>query len=297
MNEYLINQIKKIPFMSNGTVIEINNENGCGFLYKGQLEYAIAIPYDYKEDISEEFVGISLSTNFLNYGKTSIKVLYLHASNTIDVDKFAYVGAHFLDNSNRDKILFDPCKWVDEWKEIFGDSIKHKMIYDVIGELISLKYIYENDKTAKWEGPNKGTHDIVTSRILYEVKSTQKKNDSNITINSAFQLSPNQNEKLYFCRLELKPYTNSINSLVEDLVSMGYDETELEMSLQKLGYKKGSRIRSICYEALEIRSYDVNEDNFPIISIEDVNALGPKNNIINYTLSLDLNCIEFIKIK
>lgn len=56
-------------------------------------------------------------------------------------------------------------------------------------------------------------------------------------------------------------------------------------------------MRSICYESLEIRSYDVNEKNFSIISIEDVNTLGPKNNIINYTLSLDLNCIEFIKIK
>ena len=43
-----------------------------------------------------------------------------------------------------------------------------------------LKYIYENDKTAKWEGPNKGTHDIVTSRILYEVKSTQKKSILNL---------------------------------------------------------------------------------------------------------------------
>ena len=297
MNNYLINQIKKMPFMLNGTVIEINNENGCGFLYNGQLEYAIAIPYDYEEDISEEFVGISLSTNFLNYGETSIKVLYLHASNTIDIDKFAYVGAHFLDNSNRDKILFDPCKWVDEWKEIFGDSIKHKMVYDVIGELVSLKYIYQNDNTAKWEGPNNGTHDIVTNDTLYEVKSTQLKTDSKVTINSAFQLMPEKKERLYFCRLELKPYSNSINSLVDDLVLLGYNKNELEIALQKLGYRKGSRARSICYDVLEIRSYEVNDYNFPVISLESINKLGPQNNILNYTLTLDLNCISYTKIK
>ena len=120
--------------------------------YIDYKQEGILIDYLGKKGKYEEFSSVhieptsftlNLSTNFLNYGETSIKVLYLHASNTIDIDKFAYVGAHFLDNSNRDKNLFNPCKWVDEWKEIFGDSIKHKMVYDVIGELISLKYIQE----------------------------------------------------------------------------------------------------------------------------------------------------------
>lgn len=297
MNNYLINQIKKMPFMLNGTVLEINNEAGSGYLYKSQLEYSIAIPFEYEKDIIEEFVGISLSTNYLNYNNTSFKVLYLHARNTIDIEKFAYVGAHFLSDKNREIILNNPYNWVDEWKEIFGDSIKNKMVYDVIGELVSLKYIYQNDNTAKWEGPNNGTHDIVASTILYEVKSTQKKNDSKITINSTFQLSHNQIEKLYFCRLELKPYSNSINSLVKDLVLMGYNEIELETSLQKIGYRKGSRLRNICYDVLELRSYDVNKENFPIITLEEINKLGSQNNIINYTLTLDLNCINHTQIK
>ena len=34
-----------------------------------------------------------------------------------------------------------------DWKEIFGDSIKSKMIYDVIGELVSLKNIFKKDKS------------------------------------------------------------------------------------------------------------------------------------------------------
>lgn len=297
MNNYLINQIKKMPFMLNGTVLEINNAAGSGYLYKSRLEYSIAIPFEYEKDIIEEFVGISLSTNYLNYNNTSFKVLYLHASNTIDIEKFAYVGAHFLSNKNREIILNNPYNWVDEWKEIFGDSIKNKMVYDVIGELVSLKYIYQNDNTAKWEGPNNGTHDIVTNDTLYEVKSTQLKTDSKVTINSAFQLMPEKKERLYFCRLELKPYSNSINSLVDDLVLLGYNQNELEIALQKLGYRKGSRARSICYDVLEIRSYEVNDHNFPVISLESINKLGPQNNILNYTLTLDLNCISYTKIK
>lgn len=296
MSDSLIKQIKEMPFMLNGTVYEINNDEGNGYLYKSHLEYSIAIPFEYEKEVLEEFVGISLSTNYLNYDNKSFKVLYLHASNTIDIDKFAYVGAHFLGNANRDIILNNPFKWVDEWKEIFGDSIKKKMVYDVIGELVSLKYIYQKDKTARWEGPNNGTHDIVTNTVLYEVKSTQLKSDSKVTINSAFQLMPNQKEELYFCRLELKPYSNSINSLVDDLVLLGYDKNELEVALQKLGFRKGSRVRNICYDILEVRSYDVNEENFPVISLEAINRLGHKNNILNYTLTLDLNCIEYDKI-
>lgn len=297
MNDNLIRQIKKMPFMLNGTVYEINNEEENGYLYKSHLEYSIAIPFEYEKEVLEEFVGISLSTNYLNYANKSFKVLYLHASNTIDIEKFAYVGAHFMAKENRDVILNDPFKWVDEWKEIFGDSIKMKMIYDVIGELISLKCIFEKDKSAKWEGPNDGTHDIVTNTALYEVKSTQLKSDSKVTINSAFQLMLERKEKLYFCRLELKPYSNSINSLVNDLVLLGYDKNELEVALQKLGYRKGSRARDICYDILEVRSYNVNKRNFPVISLETINKLSPQNNILNYTLTLDLNCIEYDKIK
>ena len=67
MNNNLIKQIKKMPFMLNGTVYEINNEEGNGYLYKSRLEYSIAIPFEYEKEVLEEFVGISLSTNGQSY--------------------------------------------------------------------------------------------------------------------------------------------------------------------------------------------------------------------------------------
>ena len=177
--------------------------------------------------------------------------------------------------------------------------MESKMIYDVIGELIALKYIYTIDKSAIWEGPNRGTHDIVCDSFLYEVKSTKLKNDNLVSINSAFQLSNEKKEKLIFCRLELKPYSNSINTLVKELVCLGYDESSLESALYNLGYGRGSRNRDLCYDVLEIKSYDVNNENFPLISLEKLNELGPKNNIVNYSLVLDLKTIpcESLKIE
>lgn len=77
---------------------------------------------------------------------------------------------------------------------------------------------------------------------------------------------------------------------------LGYDKNELEAALQKLGYERGSRVRNSCYDILEVRSYDVNEHNFPVILIEVINKLDPKNNILIYNLTLDLNCIEYEKI-
>ena len=296
MNDILINQIKKIKFMSNDTVFEIYDKEKIGYLCKKKNDYSIAIPFENNIDVSEEFVGIKVLTNFLNYNNNHLRVLYLNAVASIDIDKFAYVGADFLDEKNRDLILNDPYRWVDDWKKIFGNSIKEKMIYDVIGELIALKCVFKYDKSAKWEGPNNGTHDIVTNEGVYEVKTTQNKNNSNITINSAFQLTLEKTEKLYFCRLELKPYTNSINSLVKEIIELGYCEEELESLLTKIGYKKGSRLRNLCYEILEIRLYDIDKTYFPIISLSELNKVCSTTNIMNYTLTIDLNCIKYKKI-
>ena len=63
---------------------------------------------------------------------------------------------------------------------------------------------------------------------------------------------------------------------------------ELEKALTKLGYKKGSRLRDISYNVLELSSYDVNKDLFPIISLDEINQFAPLKNILNYTLELDL---------
>lgn len=285
-------EIKIIQFLGFGIVKKLMVDNMVAYLHRTYSSYVVAIPYDYNQEINEEFVGIKLLTNVLTYDDDQIKILYLESSDGIDIEKFSYIGAHFINPNNRDAILTNPYKWVDEWKKIFGDSITKKMVYDVIGELYTLKYIYENDKSASWEGPSGGSHDIVTSKILYEVKSTILKNNNEVSINSVYQLDKIKKEKLIFCRLELKPYSYCINNLVDQLVALGYSREVLEEKLMKIGYAKGSRVRNISYEVINMLSYDVNEYNFPIISLDKINEFAPRKNITNYSLKLNLTSLN-----
>lgn len=174
---------------------------------------------------------------------------------------------------------------------MFGDSKKKYMITDVLAELIAFKHIYLNDRTAKWLGPEDCTHDIVCKNYVVEVKSTTHKTNSYISINSRFQIDPSQNEKLYFVRLELKPYAQSIDSVVNELIEMGYSSNDLENSLKEMGYKKGNRTRKTTYDVLSIKSYDVNDENFPVITLEQLNNLTFSKNIVGFKLNIDLSTI------
>ena len=290
LKEY--DEIFKISLIKPNSVVKLESNNLDGYMLKNNDEYAVAIPFDYSIDIHEEFVGMALSTNYLNFDNQSIKVLYLHASINVDLDKFCYVASEFTEIKNREKIIANPRNWVDDWKNIFGDSIKNKRIYDTIGELLALKYLFSIDKSAKWMGPSSGTHDIVLDKKVVEVKSSIKKSETVVEINSRFQLQDDKKEELFFCRLEAKPYAYSINSLVNDLVNDGYPQDELEKSLFDLGYKKGSRERTITFDLLEMLSFDVNNQNFPIIKLEELNSFAPKKNILNYTLKLDLSSLD-----
>ena len=112
----------------------------------------------------------------LNVNDNSFKVLYLFMNDTGDLKKFSFIGAEFIDVNNRSSLLSNPYIWVDTWKEKFGDSKKKYMITDVLAELVALKYLYDEDKTARWQGPKDGTHDIVLDGRVVEVKSTTHSN-------------------------------------------------------------------------------------------------------------------------
>lgn len=80
---------------------------------------------------------------------------------------------------------------------------------------------------------------------------------------------------------------------VDELVSMGYSATELEDSLKKMGYEQGSRNRKRTYNLLSMTSYKVNEENFPIVSLESINNLTKSKNIVGFKLTIDLSTIPW----
>ena len=293
----LSSEILKLAIMKAGTVMPIKQGDDVTYLCRSKSGYAVAIPFDDERVLNEPFVGITLLTNILNYEDKSFKVLYLNMLDTGDLKKFSYIAAEFIDINNRESILHNPYSWVDAWNEMFGNSKKKYMISDVIAELVALRSVFKNDKTAKWMGPQDGTHDIVCDNGVVEVKSTTNKTNTYVSINSRFQIDPSINEKLYFVRLEPKPYAESIDSLVMDLVALGYKKNELEDNLTQMGYRAGNRTRKQTYSILGINSYVVNEDNFPVINIDALNELTSTKNIVGFKLTLDLAAIPYETIK
>lgn len=294
--ENLIFEIQKLSLMKIGSVYPVRQGEDIVYLNRSNSGYAIAIPFEDERTFNENFVGISLSTNILNVNEKSFKVLYLFMNDTGDLKKFSFIGAEFIDINNRSSLLSNPYVWVDTWKEMFGDSKKKYMITDVLAELFALKYLYSQDKSAKWQGPKDGTHDIVLDGKVVEVKSTTHKTNSYISINSRFQINPTLNEELFFVRLEPKPYASSIDTLVDELCMMGYSQNELEESLKEMGYRKGNRTRKMSYNILSMVSYKVNERNFPIISLDTLNNGTESKNIVGFKLTLDLSGIEGVTI-
>ncbi len=273
-------------------VLPIKPGTDTVYLSRSVDGYAVAIPFDDERNFNESFVGISFSTNMLNYNDNSFKVLYLFMNESGDLDKFCYISTEFIDINNRESLLNNPYIWIDSWIEMFGDSKKKFLVTDVLAELISLREAYKIDKSAKWQGPKDGTHDIVLKDKVIEVKSTTNKTNSYISINSRFQINPEINEYLYFVRLEPKPYSNSIDSLIAELTALGYDENELEENLKMMGYRKGNRTRKIAYAVLSLVSYKVEETSFPVISIDALNDMTKSKNIVGYNFKIDLSTFE-----
>jgi hypothetical protein len=285
-------KIKQLSIMTPGTVSHISTPTAEGYICRGTGDYSVAIPYDFDKPFYKTFVGITIRTSFLNLVDKSIKVLYLNAKLTVDLSKFSYICTQFLDLEERKAILSDPAQWADDWNEIFGNSVRKMMVFDVVGELVAFKHIFSLDKTAKWEGPNDDSQDIVAKDYLAEVKTTTLKSDYSVHINSAFQLAEGKKEKLFFCRLEKKPYGITIDSLVHDLVLGGYNENELNDSLGKLGYNIGCEERTVGYDLLALYSFDVDRSSFPLISLDELNNLAPKKNIVGFSLMLDLSSLQ-----
>lgn len=280
--------IKNISALIPGFVKRIDNSYADGYLSRTENEFQIAIPYDGVEDFSDEFVGIYLRTGVVSFGGQEIRALYLHASNKIDIGKFVPIAEQFLSKSNRKPITTDPHGWFDEWRQIFGDTIKHQSAFDVLGELMALREVYKKDKTAKWAGPTSGSQDIVCEKQLVEVKTTTQKKVSQVYVHSAIQLVDKKPLFLYFVRLELKPFCESIDTVEQDLIKAGYSEDELEAGLSDKGLIKGSKLRKITYDLLELSSFAVDKENFPLISLEQLNKSAPKHNICDFQLLLDL---------
>lgn len=295
--ETIEKNIHNLPLLDINKTLKYKDGDMDYFISREINCYVLSIPFDYGDEIiNQKFVGLTLKTVELHIGNTTCKTLSLFFKENNNFDLFVMIGKNFVCKENREKIIDNPRLRAEDWINIFGDTKKKYLVSDVIAELFVLKYLFRTNKNTIWEGPNSGTHDIVTDEEVIEVKSTTNKSLFLVNINSQFQIDFNSNEYLYFVRLEKKPFAISINSLIKDLVDLGYDEFNLRDLLNQKGYQLGHKNLDETYEILEVYKYKVNEESFPKIDLFKLNQQTKSNNIIGYTLKLDLSNAKKTKV-
>ena len=257
--------------------------------------YGVAIPVDNDEEISEYFSGAHyLTGDILLENENKEHVLMLTTSKEEIKEQFASLCAELLtpgeNGELRNEISKSPVSWWIAWKELLGNKNVDLRVYDVLGELWTLKYLAEKGEHVEWNGPSGATYDLDCEGYYTEVKSTISRNKRQITLSNLFQLDPPEGSDLFLvlCQFEAAMTGMSINSLVDDLERLGYSKAILNDKLEKLGLERGKTARKRCYMLHAATKYKV-DDNFPAIreSSFACGSLPPGVMSIIYTVTLD----------
>lgn len=262
------------------------------YTFRNGVEYGVAIEADVKKEIYEEAAQITLKT-FRNLGKQYIA---LSSCDEAFRNEFAKFGASFvtpgINGDNRQKLLSSPVAWWNGWIGMLGNRVGSKNSYDIIAEMMALKDLFSKDNSIQWTASHAGSHDIESPTNSYEVKSTIKKSETNVTISSRFQLDSEKPLELWFYRMEESEQGFSINDMKNELVKCGYSESTLEAQLQSKGFILGNSIRDRKYIVLERRKYTIDESFPRIVESSFKNNVYPKN-IIKILYTIDLEGLDY----
>nr|WP_252968757.1 PD-(D/E)XK motif protein [Erysipelothrix rhusiopathiae] len=143
------------------------------------------------------------------------------------------------------------------------------------------------EKNLIWQGPSMNSHDIETETISLDVKTTLIKYAETVTISGQFQLQSNKTLYIYMCKLEESSKGNSIDDLLELIVTAGGRRSDYEEKISQLGYGRGSRDRKIKYRKLEGKRYLV-DTAFPAITPSSFVSGKIPDNITKIEYTIDL---------
>lgn len=297
-SKVLIDSWNSIP---EGYAKEIEQLSSLGYkawAVRSKVAHGVAVLYPRIDmEVREGFSGVDLYTEKLPTGHGPDKVencLILMSSAPIESVPFTTLCSEFVspgpDGSQRDALISNPIGWWAEWKELLGNKNVDERVYDTLGELLVLKYLAEHGNHAEWNGPDCATYDIDSESSYFEVKSTTARKSRCITLSNRFQLVPPEGASLsiVLCQFEKALAGYCIDDLVVALGSLGYNTSELNARLDKLGLERGKSARRRYYMLHDMVEYRVDE-SFP--AIRDSSFVGgvlPKCiQSFTYTLSLD----------
>ena len=287
--------------LQDGKVIEIKDSSAINsWVIKVNGANGVAIEVDKNIEVNEKFSKMNFFTkNYLIEGK-EIRLLAITSDVNHLRNEFAKICRDFVElgpnSETRNMLTIEPLKWWLHMKELLGNANRNMPVYSVIAEMMCFIYLLDHSGKVEWDGPYKGSVDLISTYGYYEVKSTINRYKSIVQINGQYQLLGDKSQRLLFCRLEKSPHGVSINDLSAKLVQMGVQEEYIEERLETLGIQKGSTARRESYKLLECSSYKVDQ-SFPRITPESFkNGQIPKH-IEQISYSIDLTGLDKKSIK
>lgn len=279
--------------MGSMSVISLMQEHSAAWTVTlGDGSSGVAIEVDGDLVVNESFANATLKT----IRPLGSEVNYLVLCSQAPTRGFAVLCSEFLDPGENGEIRAerkaDPVAWWGSWCELLGNRNARQRVYDVIGEMVALRFLQLRGGDPIWRGPHAGRYDIECSNILYEVKSTQSRNSKRFQAHGLFQFDEHKREeKLFYCRLEEAESGVSINSLERDLIAGGYDRFELDVALGVLGYPAGKSVRDRQYAIVSMELFDVDEDFPHIESASFVGGALPLG-VVSMNYDVDLSSVQ-----
>lgn len=284
--------------MNSFGALRINNlsDDYMAFVIRIPDGFGVAIPVHEDMEVAENFNSCKFRTGHLAIGGNPSNYLMLISAFEEYRYEFASLCAELIspgeDGKDRKALIEHPLDWWKRWKELVGNDIKEREVYNIIAEMRVLEHKLINDPSAEWTATHMGSHDIECAEESCEVKSTCRRYGAEITVSGQHQLIHKKPLYLYFLRMEKSVEGISVNDMQQRLIDAGYDPGKLETELQHQGLEHGASIRNQKYKILEKRKYIVNDD-FPGITNESFKDNHVPSGITHIVYTVDLDTISY----
>lgn len=284
------------------SIVALENTKFPAWTVRFMDSYGVAIPYAGEEEINETFANAKIRSADIRFkdGKIQRAIVLTTDSTEISVPFSTLCEALIDPGENgeyRTAIESSPIIWWKDWKELLGNKNIDERIYDILGELCVLKYAVQNGEDAEWNGPDGASYDIETNDRFIEVKSSINREKTEVTISNQFQLfPPGKPLALVLCRFEPIVFSGiSIDSILSEFKSMGYNTDLLNRRLELRGFEQGMSARKKNFLLHEMLLYKV-DDSFPRITPESFAGGVLPIGITKVTYTVDLSGMSSISL-
>jgi len=274
------------------------------FTFREGSYFGVAFPVPEETKVNENFANVSLQNRIFRYKDKNSNFLTLMTKDKRKLVAFSYLCEAFVTPGNngefRGLICQNPSDWWKEWKGLLGNKDVNARIYDVLGELISFRYILLKEcQDAEWLGPRGASYDIqVKEKEYVEVKSTLSRSKKTITVSNQFQLNPPDGGKfrIFHCTFESSEISGyTIDSLIEELKAEGYNTSAINENLNLMGFEDGMSARRKPFILQAMESYNVDE-SFPRISRESFIGGDFPRGITHISYDVDLSGLDSVNL-